>query len=368
MVRSAIHCPTTDESVAVMDGDPDRERPFAGERPTCVGPVPVPVASRDEPRPAAVGGGVRETAPFPAPRSSWGCTSRWVMVPRREFPGSLRSACAVSHDLGGLPLSGAFRRVSSGHARGVWVRSESPTGGSTIGRPEGRSGRGVSRGRSRAAGMRSTAVGLRPSRPWRTRDTARSLTRERPPGGPALCQTLSRLTESAAAASDMTGVSFREFETRRSFRSRGGEAIVWSRVDSDGCGVRSAPRHGPEAPRPRIVPSRHGGSPRDNPACRRGPRISAATPVHRRWTPGLRSAGSEEPTGRGRGVRVVFVRFAWGRSVRGPHPGGSGPLAGRPHGDEDFVISLSKSVTLEKEAIAGSDIDQRPIGRKITCL
>jgi hypothetical protein len=184
MVRSAIHCPTTDESVAVMNDDPDRERPFSGERPACDGPVPAPVASRDEPRPAAVGGGDRETAPFPAPRSSWGCTSRWIMVPRREFPGSLRSACAVLHDLGGLPLSGAVRRVSSGHARGVWVRLELPTGGSTTRRPEGRSSRGVSRVRSRAVGMRSTAVGLRPSRPWRTRGTARARSRERASRGP----------------------------------------------------------------------------------------------------------------------------------------------------------------------------------------
>jgi hypothetical protein len=104
----------------------------------CSGTRPTPVTSRVEPRPVVVGAGCRESAPFPAPRSGVGCTSRWVVVPRREFPSSLRSACAVSHDLGGLPLSGAVRRVSSGHAHGVLLRLESPAGGSVSGRPEGR--------------------------------------------------------------------------------------------------------------------------------------------------------------------------------------------------------------------------------------
>jgi len=191
--------------------------------------------SRSPSRPAADRGPLWSVAitgvprPHPLRGAGVGCTSRWVVVPRREFPGSLRSAYAVSHDLGGLPLSGVVRRVSSGHALGVLVRLESPTGRSVVGRPEGRSVRGVTRGRLRVAGMRSTAVGLRPSRPWRTRDAARSLPREHPPGGPALCQTLSRLTESAAMAPDMTGVSFRGGETRRSSRGRSCGAFVWSR-------------------------------------------------------------------------------------------------------------------------------------------
>jgi hypothetical protein len=188
------------------------------------------VSSRGGPRLAAVGcGEPGDRALARSEERSWACTSRWVVVPRREFPGSLRSAFAVLHDLGGLPLSGVVRRVSSGHARGVWVRLESPAGGSVAGRPEGRSVRGVCRGRSRVAGMRSTEVVLRPSRPWRTRDAARSLPREHPPGGPALCQTLSRLTESNAAAPDMTGVSFRGVETMRSSLRRGGGAVVPSR-------------------------------------------------------------------------------------------------------------------------------------------
>lgn len=57
-------------------------------------------------------------------RGSSGCTSRWGLAPRRELPHSLRSACAVSHDLDGLPLSWAVRHVSSGHAHGVWVPVE----------------------------------------------------------------------------------------------------------------------------------------------------------------------------------------------------------------------------------------------------
>jgi hypothetical protein len=40
MERAAVHGPTTDESVAVMDGGPFRERPFARERPACSGPAP----------------------------------------------------------------------------------------------------------------------------------------------------------------------------------------------------------------------------------------------------------------------------------------------------------------------------------------
>jgi hypothetical protein len=112
-------------------------------------------------RPALDRGPRRSVVEAGSPRPSHlrgaglGCTSRWIVVPRREVPSSLRSACAVSHDLGGLPLSRAVRHVSSGHARGVWYRSESPAGGTVVGWPEGQSFRGGSRGRIRVAGMRS---------------------------------------------------------------------------------------------------------------------------------------------------------------------------------------------------------------------
>lgn len=52
--------------------------------------------------PGAAAGSHRRSARSPPPR----LTLRWVAVPRRGGPIPLRSACAVSHDLGGLLLLG----------------------------------------------------------------------------------------------------------------------------------------------------------------------------------------------------------------------------------------------------------------------
>jgi hypothetical protein len=107
-------------------------------------------------------------------RGKSGCTSRWGLVPRRELPHSLRSTYAVSHDLGGLPLSGAVRHVSSGHTRGVWI-------------PAGIAHEGFSDGATRRPSLPKlvpTIVPMLPGRgpprwayvrpaPWQARDAAR---------------------------------------------------------------------------------------------------------------------------------------------------------------------------------------------------
>jgi hypothetical protein len=55
-----------------------------------------------------------------SPRGAVERAVRVDLIPRHGFPHPLRSACAVSHDLGDLPFSRSVRHFSSGHVPGVW--------------------------------------------------------------------------------------------------------------------------------------------------------------------------------------------------------------------------------------------------------
>lgn len=84
VVRTATHCPTTDESVAVMGDGPNREGPSARERPACRDTDPgapcLPAVGRGSLRSVAEN---RGTAPSPAPRSGHGLArpdGSWFLV------------------------------------------------------------------------------------------------------------------------------------------------------------------------------------------------------------------------------------------------------------------------------------------------
>jgi hypothetical protein len=160
--------------------------------------------------------------------------------------------------------------------------------------------------------METTEAVSRPSRPWRTRGATRFFRGVAPSRGPALCQTLSRLTRSNAPALDETGVPSRGFEANRPCRGRSSGARDPSRPDS---------RWNRWGPRRNVVPSsqagnqsfRNGASPRDNTSILPGTIGPTSPSGHRRWTRG--AGGSLVPRNARPALTqgpVTVVRFAIG--------------------------------------------------------
>jgi hypothetical protein len=143
-----------------------------------------------------------------SPKGAMGLHYPVGLIPRRGIPNPLRSAFAVSHDLGGLPLSRSVRHVSSGHAPGVCFPVEivlrrahnhsDPRAVAIVG-PETS---------ARAAGATTTEAIVRSPLLPASRECC-SFFRDGhvPPLNLALCQALSRLTRSNAPAPDETSVS-----------------------------------------------------------------------------------------------------------------------------------------------------------------
>jgi hypothetical protein len=161
---------------ALLPSDPV-PRPDRGW--SSVGRPPAPgllVPGRSSIRAASEAGADRPL--LPSEEGNGGARPEMGLVPRRELPHSLRSACAVSHDLDGLPLSETVRRVSSGHARGVW----GPAGIPSREVPAPSDPRAIRHELSPKASsapleVRSAEAGQRPLPAWRTRRAMRAIPR-----------------------------------------------------------------------------------------------------------------------------------------------------------------------------------------------
>jgi len=338
---------------------------------SCSGLPPAPRAARIEPRFGATGAGSRMTARCPLPRrrtavhvpNGPGSSSRaptLASVRLRRFTRPWRLA----------PLQSRPACFIRSRSWGLGVGRDALLEGSRDGRPEGPSTRSVPHGVLRFARneVRRGGPASAPSLANQGRDAGCS-TGSLPPGGPALCQALSRLTESAALAPDVTGVP-----SRVSRAPRPGTEIPFGefRLETEQRAIPAGPtpRRGVRRARSGIVAFCLGASPRDN------------TPRRAATMDPIRPSGSRCRTPwAGRSLTPRSARSSRTRSPARLRPvcRGGGPTSARnprapdlcrasATGDEDSVISLSKSVTLEKEAIARWDRNQRPIGRKITAL
>jgi hypothetical protein len=178
---------------------------------SCSGLPPAPRAARIEPRFGATGAGSRMTARCPLPRrrtavhvpNGPGSSSRaptLASVRLRRFTRPWRVA----------PLQSRPACFIRSRSWGLGVGRDALLEGSRDGRPEGPSTRSVPHGVLRFARneVRRGGPASAPSLANQGRDAGCS-TGSLPPGGPALCQALSRLTESAALAPDVTGVPSR---------------------------------------------------------------------------------------------------------------------------------------------------------------